>query len=92
MASTRASKRRRKNQNHEEEDQKDDTPPPPTDHDSLEKKKNNSPVVVFAHGAGAPSSSDWMIRFHSFYIYVSRFCVLFCRKTTNSISNIMLNM
>nr|GEY68383.1 KAT8 regulatory NSL complex subunit 3 [Tanacetum cinerariifolium] len=23
---------------------------------------NNSPVVVFAHGAGAPSSSDWMIR------------------------------
>ncbi|KVH91815.1 KAT8 regulatory NSL complex subunit 3-like [Cynara cardunculus var. scolymus] len=23
---------------------------------------NNSPVVVFAHGAGAPSSSEWMIR------------------------------
>lgn len=21
-----------------------------------------SPVVIFAHGAGAPSSSDWMIR------------------------------
>ncbi|KAM7531392.1 hypothetical protein LguiB_034802 [Lonicera macranthoides] len=68
MASTRASKRRRKNQNHEEEDQKDDTPPPPTTtdnspHNSLEKKKkNNFPVVVFAHGAGAPSSSDWMIR------------------------------
>ena len=24
-----------------------------------------SPVVVFAHGAGAPSTSDWMIRFLS---------------------------
>lgn len=24
--------------------------------------KNSSPLVVFAHGAGAPSSSDWMIR------------------------------
>ncbi|XP_021757647.1 KAT8 regulatory NSL complex subunit 3-like [Chenopodium quinoa] len=24
--------------------------------------KNLSPLVVFAHGAGAPSSSDWMIR------------------------------
>lgn len=22
----------------------------------------SSPVVIFAHGAGAPSSSDWMIR------------------------------
>ncbi|KAL6986378.1 hypothetical protein U1Q18_019744 [Sarracenia purpurea var. burkii] len=26
------------------------------------KKKKLPPVVVFAHGAGAPSSSDWMIR------------------------------
>lgn len=26
------------------------------------KKGEKSPVVVFAHGAGAPSSSDWMIR------------------------------
>lgn len=25
-----------------------------------------SPLVVFAHGAGAPSSSDWMIRSFSF--------------------------
>ncbi|CAK7335699.1 unnamed protein product [Dovyalis caffra] len=25
-------------------------------------KSSSSPVVVFAHGAGAPSSSDWMIR------------------------------
>ncbi|GJW80377.1 KAT8 regulatory NSL complex subunit 3 [Tanacetum coccineum] len=28
----------------------------------VKMKINNSPVVVFAHGAGAPSSSDWMIR------------------------------
>nr|XP_043630896.1 KAT8 regulatory NSL complex subunit 3 [Erigeron canadensis] len=28
----------------------------------LQKRNKNSPVVVFAHGAGAPSSSDWMIR------------------------------
>lgn len=27
-----------------------------------------SPVVIFAHGAGAPSSSDWMLRFH-FHFY-----------------------
>ncbi|GKC79230.1 hypothetical protein Tco_1130004, partial [Tanacetum coccineum] len=27
----------------------------------VKMKINNSPVVVFAHGAGAPSSSDWMI-------------------------------
>lgn len=25
-------------------------------------KSSSSPVVVFAHGAGAPSSSDWMLR------------------------------
>ena len=31
------------------------------DTSSLDEKL--SPVVVFAHGAGAPSSSDWMIRF-----------------------------
>ena len=32
----------------------------------LEKGPNEkSPVIVFAHGAGAPSSSDWMIRFPS---------------------------
>lgn len=34
---------------------------------SLEKVTDEkSPVVVFAHGAGAPSSSDWMIRFKFF--------------------------
>ncbi|KAL4565442.1 hypothetical protein LXL04_029537 [Taraxacum kok-saghyz] len=26
---------------------------------------NSSPVVVFAHGAGAPSSSEWMIRWRN---------------------------
>ncbi|XP_058095990.1 uncharacterized protein LOC131241253 isoform X1 [Magnolia sinica] len=40
------SKRRRKKESEEEGD-------------SL---RNISPLVVFAHGAGAPSSSDWMIR------------------------------
>ncbi|KAL3499236.1 hypothetical protein ACH5RR_038329 [Cinchona calisaya] len=32
--------------------------------DSSEKGKKDisSPVIVFAHGAGAPSSSDWMVR------------------------------
>ncbi|XP_071687017.1 uncharacterized protein [Rutidosis leptorrhynchoides] len=32
------------------------------DNDNNNCTINNSPVVVFAHGAGAPSSSDWMIR------------------------------
>ncbi|KAK8456818.1 hypothetical protein SEVIR_3G078300v4 [Setaria viridis] len=31
------------------------TPPPPL------RKPKRQPVVVFAHGAGAPSSSDWMV-------------------------------
>lgn len=44
---------------------------------SLEKVANyeKSPVVVFAHGAGAPSSSDWMIRFNFF---LNRIMVLIC--------------
>ncbi|KAL5989282.1 hypothetical protein ACLOJK_010172 [Asimina triloba] len=29
---------------------------------SSPRKDSTSPLVVFAHGAGAPSSSDWMIR------------------------------
>ncbi|KAG8490776.1 hypothetical protein CXB51_013948 [Gossypium anomalum] len=34
---------------------------------------NASPLVVFAHGAGAPSSSDWMIRslFSPFFLHMS---------------------
>ncbi|KAF2592864.1 hypothetical protein F2Q70_00043779 [Brassica cretica] len=30
--------------------------------EELEISSYSSPVVIFAHGAGAPSSSDWMIR------------------------------
>ncbi|GAV65786.1 Abhydrolase_5 domain-containing protein [Cephalotus follicularis] len=51
-------KRRRKNQNEEEDDDvANDTSSPKST--SLVKFL---PVIVFAHGAGAPSSSDWMIR------------------------------
>ncbi|XP_065859024.1 uncharacterized protein [Euphorbia lathyris] len=32
------------------------------DGDTIDMPSNPAPVVVFAHGAGAPSSSDWMIR------------------------------
>jgi uncharacterized protein len=32
--------------------------------------KQLSPVVIFAHGAGAPSSSDWMLRFHFLYSFI----------------------
>ncbi|XP_057968244.1 uncharacterized protein LOC131157855 [Malania oleifera] len=54
MASSPPLKRRRKNQQVE-----DDTNGSPI----LDKDASSpSPVVVFAHGAGAPSSSDWMIR------------------------------
>ncbi|KAK2966503.1 hypothetical protein RJ640_019032 [Escallonia rubra] len=60
MASSRASKRRRTDQkevNKEEEEEEEK-------HGEVveKKKKKNAPVVVFAHGAGAPSTSDWMIR------------------------------
>lgn len=69
-SSLHPAKRRRENQNeHEDEDPKDssatatvktiESSPNGTEND---KKKKMSPVVVFAHGAGAPSSSDWMIR------------------------------
>ncbi|PON45239.1 KAT8 regulatory NSL complex subunit 3/Testis-expressed sequence 30 protein [Parasponia andersonii] len=54
MAPSPPSKRRRTNQS---KGDTDDTSAPPSP--TLEKL---SPVVVFAHGAGAPSSSDWMIR------------------------------
>ncbi|XP_010545216.1 PREDICTED: KAT8 regulatory NSL complex subunit 3 [Tarenaya hassleriana] len=47
MDSLRRSKRRRKDGNRT---------------GSVESDKASSPVVVFAHGAGAPSSSDWMIK------------------------------
>ncbi|KAL5552338.1 hypothetical protein UlMin_002514 [Ulmus minor] len=54
MASSPPTKRRRPNQSKEDPDEKPAAPP-----SSQEKLP---PVVVFAHGAGAPSSSDWMRR------------------------------
>ncbi|MBA0869474.1 hypothetical protein Goshw_028417, partial [Gossypium schwendimanii] len=51
MASSRPSKRRRKG--------KPKTKESPSK--STLTQDNASPLVVFAHGAGAPSSSDWMI-------------------------------
>ncbi|KAB1670181.1 hypothetical protein ES319_1Z192200v1 [Gossypium barbadense] len=52
MASSRPSKRRRKG--------KPKTKESPSKSTLIQD--NASPLVVFAHGAGAPSSSDWMIR------------------------------
>ncbi|XP_010925754.2 uncharacterized protein [Elaeis guineensis] len=49
MASSPASKRRRKDQS--EEKAAEEAP-----------RTGSSPVVVFAHGAGAPSTSEWMVR------------------------------
>lgn len=61
MDSSPPSKRRCMNQRKDGDDAGNTSAPPsPT----LEKL---SPVVVFAHGAGAPSSSDWMIRFPCFF-------------------------
>ncbi|KAF4353186.1 hypothetical protein F8388_014654 [Cannabis sativa] len=58
MASSSSRKRRRVNQSKDGADiDAVDTSSPPSS--TLEKL---SPVIVFAHGAGAPSTSDWMIR------------------------------
>ncbi|CAK9163053.1 unnamed protein product [Ilex paraguariensis] len=69
MVATRSSKRKRTSQNEANEDKEEQNNTNTTDNTSddlvKKKKKNtnkNSPVVIFAHGAGAPSSSDWMIR------------------------------
>ncbi|MFQ6659270.1 hypothetical protein Gotur_028218 [Gossypium turneri] len=51
MASSRPSKRRRKGK------------PKTKESPSTLTQDNASRLVVFAHGAGAPSSSDWMIRY-----------------------------
>jgi len=48
MADSPPSKRRRANQQSGE--------------DGSAHESSLSPLVVFAHGAGAPSTSDWMIR------------------------------
>ncbi|CAL5437651.1 unnamed protein product [Camellia sinensis] len=68
-SSSRPARRKRKNQNkHEENEEPNDNAEAPIDssqNDSKKKKKKTTtmpPLVVFAHGAGAPSSSDWMIR------------------------------
>ncbi|MCI12396.1 KAT8 regulatory NSL complex subunit 3-like, partial [Trifolium medium] len=52
MDSSPASKRRRQSKDDEIEA-------------SAALPKQMSPVVIFAHGAGAPSSSDWMLRWKS---------------------------
>ncbi|KAL7122856.1 hypothetical protein ACP275_01G070200 [Erythranthe tilingii] len=69
MVTTRSSKRKRVNQNDPEKEEVEEEQPPQqgfdektTDKTAKEKKKMESPVVVLAHGAGAPSSSDWMVR------------------------------
>ncbi|CAA2965737.1 KAT8 regulatory NSL complex subunit 3 isoform X2 [Olea europaea subsp. europaea] len=70
MATTRASKRRRLNGNElkgKEEDKQVEQIMETGTGKTIEKlstgeNKGKSPLVVFAHGAGAPSSSDWMVR------------------------------
>ncbi|KAL8536320.1 hypothetical protein ACS0TY_011807 [Phlomoides rotata] len=67
MVTKRASKRRRKNPNDPIEEENEEQPPQAGVHENSEKSieesgKKESPVIVLAHGAGAPSSSDWMIR------------------------------
>ncbi|PHT57884.1 hypothetical protein CQW23_00247 [Capsicum baccatum] len=59
MSTRRTSKRRRTVQKEETEDRKKQHVEEEVNGSS---KKQVSPVVVFAHGAGAPSTSDWMIR------------------------------
>jgi hypothetical protein len=54
MADTRPPKRSRTKESKEEEESK--TSPPP------DNNENKKPLLVFAHGAGAPSTSEWMIR------------------------------
>ncbi|KAI3468629.1 hypothetical protein Pfo_025292 [Paulownia fortunei] len=71
MVTKRASKRRRTNQNETKEEEEEKQPPQggvdENSEKSMEKsakkeKEEDLPVIVLAHGAGAPSSSDWMIR------------------------------
>ncbi|KAK9274881.1 hypothetical protein L1049_022135 [Liquidambar formosana] len=72
MASSPPSKRRRKTKNDNDTNTTTASSPPSkrrrrTKNDNETTNTSSSteklpPVVVFAHGAGAPSSSDWMIR------------------------------
>lgn len=66
---SRPSKRRRENQDEIELEEPKDSAATATatavessPNGAETEEKKMSPVVVFAHGAGAPSSSDWMIR------------------------------
>lgn len=65
-AAKMTSKRKRINRNDPKEEEIKDQPQIEEGAEkscTLTKKKGEkSPVIVFAHGAGAPSSSDWMIR------------------------------
>lgn len=64
MSTRRASKRRRTVQKEEaaEDRKKQQVEEEEKEAEVNGSSKNKSPVVVFAHGAGAPSTSDWMIR------------------------------
>ncbi|XP_020546891.1 KAT8 regulatory NSL complex subunit 3 isoform X2 [Sesamum indicum] len=65
MARKRGSKRRRMNQDErKEEEEEEQTTGGGVDEGSEKsvEKSEKCPVVVFAHGAGAPSSSDFMVR------------------------------
>ncbi|CAA0820461.1 alpha/beta-Hydrolases superfamily protein [Striga hermonthica] len=72
MANKRASKRRRTNHavkhHHQQEEEEQSAQKVEEDSKNLAEKsekvetKEKSPVIVLAHGAGAPSSSDWMIK------------------------------
>lgn len=69
VSATRASKRRRtsgQNLHNDPKEQTEEEGREETTADSSAsvkgKKDSSSPVIVFAHGAGAPSSSDWMVR------------------------------
>ncbi|XAR70190.1 hypothetical protein NMG60_11026965 [Bertholletia excelsa] len=69
-ASRPAKRGRKKQDKHEAEEPDDETAATKmakikTSEEVLKKKMKLSPVVVFAHGAGVPSSSDWMIRWKS---------------------------
>lgn len=65
MVTTRASKRRRKSHDNPPEEAEQEQPPQSEESDGdIKKSAGISPVVVLAHGAGAPSSSDWMVRYH----------------------------
>ncbi|KAL3635678.1 hypothetical protein CASFOL_020225 [Castilleja foliolosa] len=57
VVNTRGSKRRRKNQDTQHEEKEEEKKLI-----EIKAKEEKLPVIVLAHGAGAPSSSDWMIR------------------------------